>query len=75
MWRAAVVDHDNSFLIIGGVYDDGTLNAYGGPWKYSDKIYKYEVEGGEWLELPTTLSEGKSIFTAMKIKPSLIGTC
>ena len=64
---AAVVEHESSFLIIGG-YCEGC----GG---YSKSIYKYEVEGGRWIELPTTLNEGKSWMTAIEVEPSLIGTC
>ena len=69
---AAVVEHEKSFLIIGGRYNDGE-HIYSRT--YSDKIYKYEVQGGQWLELSTTLSEGKGWLPTIKVKPSLIGTC
>ena len=65
--HAAVVEHKSSFLIIGGF--DESIETY------FKTIYKYEVEGGRWIELPTTLNEEKSWMTAIKVEPSLIGTC
>ena len=62
-----MVEHDKSFNIIGG---------YKGIGRYSDKIYKYDRGGGgQWVELPATLSEAKGYLTAIKVKASIFPTC
>ena len=71
LYAAAVVEHQNSFLIIGGFGRYGSSSSF-----YSDKIYKYDTAGdGQWLELPTTLSEGKAYVTAIKVKSSIFPSC
>ena len=63
---AAVVEYDNTFNIIGG---------YSGIGIYSDKILKYDPDGRQWMEVPATLSEGKGVWTAIKVKASFLKTC
>ena len=65
--KAATVDHEDSFLILGGRDYDGDT--------YSDKIYKYVKDGGQWVELPTRMSEGKRSLAAVKVKSSLFKSC
>ena len=62
---AAVVEHEDSFVIIGG--QSG--------WDLSDKIYRYNATSGDWTELQTTLSEEKRSVTAMKVKASAFDSC
>ena len=40
-----------------------------------DKIYKYNTDGGQWDEMPTTMSEAKYLMTAIKIKRSIFKAC
>ena len=63
---ASVVEHDNSFVIIGG------NNNSTGP---SDKILKYEAAWQNWTEIPSTLSEAKYQITAMKVKSTAFDSC
>ena len=63
--EAAVIEHEDSFVIIGG-------NS-GNP--FSDKIYRYNATSGDWTELQTTLSEEKRSVTAMKVKASAFDSC
>ena len=57
-----MVEQGKSFNIIGG---------YTGKRRtYSDKIYKYDTSGGQWVKLPTTLSEVKTSVTAIRVKSS-----
>ena len=64
-------EHKDSFVIIGGlgVIGGGVLASY------SDKIYRYDTSVGGWTEVQTTLSEGKSDVTAMKVKSSAFDSC
>ena len=62
---AAVVEDGNSFNMIGGSTDTG----------YSDKILKYDPNGGQWTEVQTSMSRGKGDLTAMKVKPSFFSDC
>ena len=62
---AAVIEHEDSFMILGG-------NGNGGD---SDKIYKYNKDGGQWVEVPAVLSEGKHHLTAIKVKSSIFNPC
>ena len=64
---AAVVQHADTFVIIGG--------TGGGSNGDSDKIYRYNVSSGGWTELQTTLSEGRFQVTAMKIKSTAFDSC
>ena len=64
--QSSVIEHDDSFVIIGGLSISST---------YSDKIYRYDVSLGGWTELQTTLSQGKWLMTAMKIKPAAFDSC
>ena len=41
----------------------------------SDKIYKYNTDGGQWDEMPNTLSVKKYAMTAIKVKKSLFNSC
>ena len=48
---------------------------YGGSGSsYVDKIYKYNTDGGQWDEVPTTMSEAKWMMTAIKVKNSIFKT-
>ena len=47
---AEVVEHGDSFIIIGGRNRDKTL---------VDKIYQYDATSGGWTELQTTIGQGK----------------
>ena len=62
-----MVEHEESLVILGGY----TGSAY------SDKIYKWadKEDGGQWIELPSTLSEGRYQMTAIKVKPSSFKSC
>ena len=40
-----------------------------------DKIYKYNTDGGQWDEMPTTMREAKGRMTAIKIKGSIFNSC
>ena len=59
---AAVVEHEASILILGGNGD-------------SDKIYKYNKYGRQWVEVPAILSEGKFRVTAIKVQSSFFKSC
>ena len=61
-----MVEYEDSFNIIGG-----STGSFGN----SDKIYNYNKAGGQWVELPTTLSEGKRVLTAIKVKSSFFRSC
>ena len=63
---AAVVQHEDTFVIIGG---------WIGGLSYSDKIYRYDASSGVWTKLQTTLSEGRFQVTAMKIKSTAFDSC
>ena len=62
---AAVIEHEDSFFILGG-YGRGS---------YKDDIYEYNKDGGQWVEVPTNLIEGRYWHTAMKVKSSLFKSC
>ena len=57
---AATVEHEDSFIIIGGGYGNSRSN----------KIYKHK-DGDQWVEVSTTLTQGKADLTAIKVKSSL----
>ena len=38
---------------------------------FVDKIYKYNTDGGQWVEMPTTISEKKYQMTAINVKKSI----
>ena len=64
LWWAAVVDHGDSFNIIGGY------------WIYHrDQILKYDTDEGQWIELQTTMSEEKRLLTAIKVKSTFFKSC
>ena len=63
--EAAVIEHDESFVIIGGHARQ----------VWTDKIYRYNATSGGWTKLQTTLSEGKRSVTAMKVKASAFDLC
>ena len=66
---AAVVENGDSFNIIGGwIYDEDGIT-------YTDKILKYNPDGGQWIEFSTTLREGKWSLTAIRVTASFIKTC
>ena len=60
--EAAVIEHEDSFVIIGGN-------------PLSDKIYRYNATSGVWTELQTTLSEKKHSMTLMKVKSTEFDSC
>ena len=62
---AAVIEHEDSFMILGG--NDGVSTR--------KTIYKYNKDGGQWVEVPTTLSEEKQYLTAIKVKSSIFNPC
>ena len=62
---AAVVEHEDSFVIIGGRTGNGD----------TDKIYRYNASSGGWTEVQSTLSEARYILTAMKVKASAFDSC
>ena len=64
LYEAATVEHRDSFIILGGKL---------GP--ASDKIYKYDKDGSQFVEVLTTLSEEKPYLTAIKVKPSIFNSC
>ena len=70
LYAAATVEHDDTFVIIGG--KGGTSS---GSWTASDKIYKYDKGGSQLVEVLTTLSEEKPYLTAIKVKPSIFNSC
>ena len=61
---AAVVEHGDSFLIIGGKVNIA----------FSNKLLKYTAEG-EWVEMSGRLSEGKSSAVAMTISSDKLKLC
>ena len=65
----AVVEHEDSFMILGG---EGKINGFN---QYFDKIYKYAADGGHWVEVPTRLSEGKYSLIAITVKSSFFKSC
>ena len=58
---AATVEHMDSFIFLGGAA--------------SDKIYKYDKDGSQFVEVLTTLSEGKELLIAIKVTPSIFNSC
>ena len=66
---AAVVEHEDSFLILGG-YDGSSM---------SDQLfiysYKEEREEWEWEEVPTPLSEKRQYLTAINVKATIFQSC
>ena len=40
-----------------------------------DKIYKYNTDGGQWDEVPTTMSQAKYQMTAIKVKNTIFKAC
>ena len=62
---AATVDHEESFVIYGGWTGRDRV----------DKIYKYNTDGGQWDEMPLTMSKKKSEMTTIKIKGSIFNSC
>ena len=60
---AAVVEHEDSFLILGGLAN-----------VFSKKIFNYNPEG-QWVEVPTPLSEGKQLPTAINVKATIFPSC
>ena len=62
---AATVQIEDSFMIYGGFNGSSIV----------DKIYKYNKDGGQWEEMPTTMSEPKEGMTAIKIRPSIFNKC
>ena len=71
--RAAVVEKEDSFMFFGG---SGMIHSSNTRF-YSDKIYQWNNNdnGGQWLELPFSLSEEKYRVTAIKVKPSIFKSC
>ena len=69
LYRAAVVEHEDSFLILGG-YDGSSM---------SDQLfiysYKEEREEWEWEEVPTPLSEKRQYLTAINVKATVFQSC
>ena len=61
---AAMVEHEDSFILVGG-------QANG----MSDKIYKYDKDGSQFVEVLTTLIEKMQAPVAMKVKPSIFNSC
>ena len=59
---AGVMEHADSFMIFGGKDDDAGSN--------SDRILKYNKDGGQWVEVPTALSVARISPTAIKVKSS-----
>ena len=59
--QASVVDHGNTFLLVGGMNN----------LVESDKLIKYNAEGNVWEVLDSTLSEGLGSLVAMNIGPDL----
>ena len=69
---AAVVEHESSFIILGGLY----VRESGGSSR-TDKIYKWEdtSDGGQWIKMPTTLKERKDFITAINVASSSFKSC
>ena len=65
LYNVATVDHEESFMIYGGFTGSSR----------SDKIYKYNTDGGQWDEVPTTISEAKELMTPIKVKKSIFKAC
>ena len=66
LYNAAVIPHENTFLMIGG---------YKGSSGYSDKVWKYH-KNGEWEEMDhLQLGEGKYRLTAIAIPSSIFPSC
>ena len=40
-----------------------------------NKIYKYNTDGGQWDEMPFTMSQAKNRMTAITVKKSLFNQC
>ena len=53
-------------MIYGGKTDESTR---------VDKIYKYNTDGGQWDEVPTTMSQEKFMVTAITVKKSIFKAC
>ena len=68
-----MVDLEDTFLTFGGWSHGGVHNEHA----ISESIYRWKNDGngGQWLELPITLSEAKRRMVAIKIKPSSVQTC
>ena len=64
---AAVVEEENLFHIIGGWNTKKTAMG--------DKIYTYDEARGRWVSVPTNLSVGRRLMTAISVKTSLFGYC
>ena len=64
--HAVTVDHEESFMIYGGRT---------GSSSYVDMIYKYNTDGGQWDEMPTTMREAKQWMTAITVKGSIFNSC
>ena len=71
LYGAAIVEHQDSFIILGGRISEG----YDIDLQYSKKIYKYNSDGEQWVEVPSTLNEGKELMTAIKVKSSFFKPC
>ena len=61
MHSATTLAYEDSFIILGG--------------GRSDKILKYEKNGGQVAEVLTTLSEGKDKLSAIKVNPTIFNSC
>ena len=66
------MEHGNTFNIIGGSIQGSETN-----WEFgeSDKIMKYDPNGGQWIELQTLMSEAKNILTAIRVKSTFFKSC
>ena len=64
LFAAAVVEHEDSFLILGGHMGSSD----------SDKIFNYNPEG-QWVEVPTPLSERKYLITAINVNATIFQSC
>ena len=68
LWGASVIEHEDSFLILGG------NTGIGGGTTYSDKLLIYNSEG-QWVEVPTPLSERKYFLTAINVNATIFQSC
>ena len=66
LYYAATVNHEESFMIYGG--SDGPLHHF-------NKIYRYNMDNGQWVEEAATISEAKEAVTAIRVKQSLFKAC
>ena len=63
--RATAVPYQNSFLLVGGLGDDGS----------SGDIYHYNAEDDQWLEMESKLKTPRINHVALLVRKSLFSEC